>query len=96
MLIGQAARSGHPPLPVSTVPAAVALAASRRFAGTARRARLAKPFIKSGFVRKRYGVRFLVKGFPMKKMLVWAVCAALLVTTAWAAKIDQASLTNWA
>lgn len=32
----------------------------------------------------------------MKKMLVWAVCAALLVTTAWAAKIDQASLTNWA
>lgn len=32
----------------------------------------------------------------MKKMLLSAVCAVLLSTSVWAAKIDQASLTNWA
>jgi hypothetical protein len=32
----------------------------------------------------------------MKKLLLSACCAVLLSTSAWAAKIDQASLTNWA
>ena len=32
----------------------------------------------------------------MRKVFVLAACMALLATTAWAARIDQASLTTWA
>jgi hypothetical protein len=32
----------------------------------------------------------------MRKVFVLAACVALLATTAWAARIDQASLTTWA